>query len=77
MAAKAASAAAAAAEDVTAATRALVNAENAMAAADSRRDEAVKHADLSMAAAANELKIVGTVKTVGDTSIDAEAGASE
>ena len=39
-----ASAAAAAAEDLAAATRALVNAENARKAADAARDDAVKHA---------------------------------
>ena len=69
-----ASAAAAAAEDLAAVTRALVDAENAMAAAETASAEAVKHAGLSMAAARGELLIDGTVKAVGETTIDANAG---
>ena len=76
MAAKAASGDAAAAEDVTAAVEARVKAEIAMADAVDAEAEAVKHAGFSMAAARGELLIDGTVKTVGDTSIDAEAAAS-
>ena len=71
-----ASAAAAAADDSGVATRELVKAENARAAADDARDKAVIHADLAIADAANELKIIGTVKTVAGTSIDADAGAT-
>ena len=63
--AMAASADAAAAEDLEAVTRALVKAENARAAADTASAEAVRHADLAILDAANELKIVGTVKSVG------------
>ena len=71
-----ASAAAAAADDLGVATRELVKAEIARAAADDARDKAVKHADYAIRDAANELKIVGTVKSVGDVSIDADAGAA-
>ena len=76
MAAKAASEDAAAAEDVTAAVEARVAAEVAMAEAVDAEADATYHAGRSMDDSAGELKIVGTIKTVGDTSIDAGAGAT-
>ena len=76
MAASTAAAAAADADDLGAATRALVKAEDARKAADIARDKAVLHADLAIRDAANELKIDGTVKSVGDLSIDADAGGT-
>ena len=76
MEASAVAAAAADADDLGAATRALVKAEDAWKAADIARDKAVLHADLAIRDAANELKIDGTVKSVGDLSIDADAGGT-
>ena len=76
MAAKAASEDAAAAEDVTAAVEARVAAEVAMAEAVDAEAKATYHAGLAMDDANAELKIVGTLKTVGDTSIDAGAGGA-
>ena len=73
--AETASAAAAAAEDIATATRALVNAEEALLAAKDAADKAAIHAGLAMDATDNELFIDGTVKTVGGTSINANAGA--
>ena len=69
-----ASAAAAAAEDVATVTRAQVNAEDALVAAMAAEVEAAKHAGLAIDATDNELFIDGTVKTVGGTSINANAG---
>ena len=76
MAAKTASDAAAAAEDITTAVEERVKAEAAMAEAVAAEADATFHAGLAMTAAGGELKIVGTVKRVGDTSIDAGAGAT-
>ena len=76
MAAKTASEDAAAATTVSAAVRAQVAAEAAMAEAVAAEADADTHAGLAMTAAGGELKIVGTVKSVGDTSIDADVGAT-
>ena len=77
MTAKTASDAAEAATDVTAAVRAQVNAENALADAMAAETMAGNYGQMAMDAAGNELIIVDTVKTVGGTSIDATAPASE
>ena len=74
MTAKTASEAAAAATTVSAAVRAQVAAEAAMSEAVAAEADADTHAGLAMTAAGNELKIVGTVKTVGGTSLNANAG---
>ena len=74
--AKAASEAAAAAEDVTAAVEAKVAAENAQAAAETAATEASEKGTAAETAAMAELMIDGTVKTVGGTDLDAEAGSS-
>ena len=76
MAAKAASDDAAEATDVTAAVRAQVNAENAQADAEAAAMMAATYGQNSMDAANAELMIDGTVKSVGGTSLDAEAGSS-
>ena len=76
MTAKTASDAAKAATDVTAAVRAQVDAENARDAAQDAETNAGKYAQMAADAAGSELMIVGTVKTVGGTSLDAEAGSS-
>ena len=74
--AKKASEDAAAAEDVTAAVEARLMAELAMADAVSYSMTAVEKATAAETAANAELMIVGTVKTVGGTDLDANAGAS-
>ena len=76
MTAKTASEAAADATTVSAAVEARVAAQAAMAEAVAAEVEATKHAGLAMLAVDNELFIVGTVKTVGGTSLDATAGSS-
>ena len=77
MTAKTASDAAEAATGVTAAVRAQVDAENALADAMAAETMAGDYGQMAMDAAGNELIIVDTVKTVGGTSIDATAPASE
>ena len=74
--AKTASEDAAAAENVTAAVAARLMAELAMADAVSYSITAVEKGTAAETAANAELIIVGTVKTVGDTSIDAVAPRS-
>ena len=74
--AKAASEAAAEAEDVTAAVEARVMAETAMANAVTYGTTATEKAGEAETAAIAELKIDGTMKSVGEMSIDAMAGAS-
>ena len=74
--AKAASEDAAAAEEVTAAVEARVLAETAMANAVKYAATASEKGTAAETAATAELMIVGTVKTVGGTDLDAEAGAS-
>ena len=74
-AAKTASEAAAAATEVTAAVRAQVDAENALADAMAAETMADKYGKMAMDADDNELIIEGTVKTVGGTSLDATAGS--
>ena len=74
--AKAASDVAAAAEDVTAAVEARVMAETAMAKAVTYGMTATEKAGEAETAAMAELMIDGTMKSVGETSIDAMAGAS-
>ena len=73
--AKTASDAAAAATDITSALRAQINAENALADAMDAETKAGEYSQMAMDAADNELMIEGTVKTVGGTSLDAEAGS--
>ena len=73
MAAKTASEAAAAATDVTSAVRAQINAEIAQADAEAAAIKAGEYSQMAMDAAGKELMIEGTVKTVGGTSLDAEA----
>ena len=77
MTAKTASDVAEAATDVTAAVRAQVDAENALADATAAETMAGDYGQMAMDAAGNELMIVDTAKTVGGTSIDATAPASE
>ena len=74
--AKAASEAAAEADNVSDAIRAQVDAENARDAAQTAETNAGNYAQMAADAAGSELMIVGTVKTVGGTSLDAEAGSS-
>ena len=74
--AKKASEDAAAAEDVTAAVEARFKAEMAMADAVSYEMTASEKSTAAETAANAELMIVGTVKTVGGTTLDATAGAS-
>ncbi len=76
MTAKTASDAAEAAMDVTAAVRAQVDAENALADATAAETMAGEYGQMAMDAAGNELMIVDTAKTVGGTSLDAMAGSS-
>ena len=77
MAAKAASDAAAAAEDAPAAIRAQITAEAEQAKAEAAAMKASEYGDMAMASAMGELMIDGTMKSVGETSIDAEAPKSE
>ena len=74
--AKAASEDAAAADNVTDAVRAQFMAENARDAAQAAETKAGEYSQDSKDAADAELMIVDTVKTVGDTSIDAAASRS-
>ena len=74
--AKAASEAAADAEEVTAAVEDRIMAEEAMADAVTYGTTAMEKAGEAETAAMAELMIVGTVKTVGGTSLDAAAGSS-
>ena len=74
--AKAASEAAAEAEDVTAAVTARIMAEEAMADAVMYAMMASEKGTAAETAAMAELMIDGTMKSVGETSIDAMAGAS-
>ena len=74
--AKAASEAAAAAEDVVAAVEARLMAETSMASAVMYGMTATEKAGEAETAAMAELMIDGTMKSVGETSIDAMAGAS-
>ena len=76
MTAKTASDAAEAATDVTAAVRAQVDAENALADATAAEAMAGEYGQMAVDAAGNNLMIVDTVKSVGDTIVDAEAPAS-
>ena len=76
MAAKAASDAAAAATDATAAIRAQITAEAEQAKAEAAAMKASEYGDKAMASAMGELMIDGTMKSVGDTTVDAMAGAS-
>ena len=75
-AAKAASAAAAAATTGAAAEEAWAMADAAKDAAEAAEATAVDMADAAIAAAMTELHIDGTVKTVGDSSVDASAELS-
>ena len=76
MTAKTASDDAEAATDVTAAVRAQVDAENALADATAAEAMAGEYGQMAVDAAGNNLMIVDTVKSVGDTIVDAEAPAS-
>ena len=76
MAAKAASDAAAAAEDAPTAIRAQIDAEAAQGDAEAAAMKASEYSEMAMASAMGELMIDGTMKSVGDTSVDAMAGAS-
>ena len=76
MTAKTASDVAEAATDVTAAVRAQVDAENALADATAAETMARDYGQMAMDATGNELMIEGTVKTVGGTSLDATAGST-
>ncbi len=77
MKAKAASEAAAAATTASAAGRALENAEAAQAAAEAAAGTASEKAMKAADAAKMELMIDGTMKSVGDTTVDAAAPNSE
>ena len=66
-----------AATDVTAATRALIMAENAQTTAEKQQMYAETARDNAVMVADGELKIDGTMKSLGETTIDAMAGASE
>ena len=74
--AKAASEAAAAADNVSDAIRAQVDAENARDAAQTAETNADNYAQMAADAADGELMIDVTVKSVGDTTIDAAASRS-
>ena len=74
--AKAAAAKAAAAELVTVAVEARIAAEAARDVAVAAAAAASKAADDEEEATIGELKIVGTMKTVGETTLDAAAGSS-
>ena len=76
MAAKSASAAAAAAETVTAAVLAQGRAEAAQADAEMYEETAEEKGLAAETAAAMELMISGTMKSVGDSTVDATAGKS-
>ena len=76
MTAKTASEAAEAATDVTAAVRAQVDAENALADAMDAETMADEYGQMAMDAVGNELVIVGKDKNVGGTSLNADDGAS-
>ena len=76
MAAKMASDTAAAAAETAAAIRAQIAAEAAQADAETAAMNAKKYGDMAMASAMGELMIDGTMKSVGETTIDALAGAS-
>ena len=71
--AEAASEAAAAADNVSDAIRAQVDAENARDAAQAAETNAGNYAQMAADAAGSELMIVDTVKSVGDKTIDAAA----
>ena len=73
MAAKAASDAAAAATDATAAIRAQITAEAEQAKAEAAAMKASEYGDKAMASAMGELMIDGTMKSVGETTVDADA----
>ena len=76
MTAKAASDRAAAATDTSAAIRAQIAAEAAQEDAEAAAMKADDYSKKAMASAMGELMIDGTMKSVGETSIDAMAGAS-
>ena len=77
MAAKAASDMAAAATDASAGIRAQIAAEAAQGDAEAAAMKASEYSEMAMASAMGELMIDGTMKSVGDTTIDAEAPRSE
>jgi len=74
--AKSASDDAAAATETEAAIRAQIAAEAAQGDAEAAAEMAKKYGDMAMASAMGELMIDGTMKSVGDTTVDAMAGAS-
>lgn len=74
--AKAASDAAAAATDTGAAIRAQIDAEDAQATAEEAAMKAGEYGDMAVETAMGELMIDGAMKSVGDTSVNAMAGAS-
>ena len=76
MAAKAASDAAAAATDATAAIKAQLDAESAQADAEAAAMKAGEYSEMAEASAMGELMIDGTMKSVGDSSVDAMGGPS-
>ena len=76
MAAKAASDTAAAATETAAAIRAQIAAEAAQADAEAAAMKAGEYGDMATESAMGELMIAGTMKSVGETTIDAMAGAS-
>ena len=76
MAAKAASDAAAAATLASEAGAAKADAESAQADAEAAAMKASEYGDMAMESAMMELMIDGTMKSVGETTIDAMAGAS-
>ena len=76
MTAKAASDRAAAATDTSAAIRAQIAAEAAQEDAEAAAMKADDYSDKAVASAMGELMIDGTMKSVGETTIDAMAGAS-
>ena len=77
MAAKAASDAAAAATDIDAAVTAKNNAVAAQADAEAAAMKASEYGTMAMESATGELMIAGTMKSVGETTIDAMAPRSE
>ena len=60
---------------MTAAIEARVRAEDAQKEAETAQTDAEDARDQAVARAANEVHIVGTVKSVGGTEIDAAAGS--
>ena len=76
MAAKAASDAAAAAEDAPTAIRAQITAEAEQEKAEAAEMKAGDYGKKAMASAMGELMIDGTMKSVGEATVDATAGAS-